>query len=67
MRWLRPLNLLVNGAMIAATPIGGGHFLFDVLVGGSGRRRLDLCGPLERRQPRDTRPRQGVNPQESFN
>ena len=33
MRWLRPLNLLVNGAMIAATPIGGGHFLVDVLGG----------------------------------
>jgi len=33
MRWLRPLNLLVNGAMIVATPIGGGHFLVDVLAG----------------------------------
>jgi hypothetical protein len=33
MRWFRPLNLLVNGAMIAATPIGGGHFLVDVLAG----------------------------------
>jgi hypothetical protein len=33
LRWLRPLNLLVNGAMILATPIGGGHFLVDVLAG----------------------------------
>jgi hypothetical protein len=33
MRWLRPLNLLGNGAMLLATPIGGGHFLVDVLAG----------------------------------
>ena len=33
MRWLRPLNLLANGAMVLATPIGGGGFLVDVLAG----------------------------------
>jgi uncharacterized membrane protein YwaF len=32
-RWLRPLNLLVNGAMICATPAGGGHYFIDVLAG----------------------------------
>jgi hypothetical protein len=32
-RWLRPFSLLGNGAMILATPIGGGHFLVDVLAG----------------------------------
>jgi membrane-associated phospholipid phosphatase len=32
-RWFRPLNLLCNGAMIAATPVGGGHYLVDVIAG----------------------------------
>ena len=49
MRWLRPLNLLVNGAMVLATPIGGGGFLVDVLAG-IYRRCLDLRGALDRRQ-----------------
>jgi PAP2 superfamily protein len=33
LRWLRPLNLLCNGAMLVATPIGGGHFFADVIAG----------------------------------
>jgi hypothetical protein len=33
MRWLRPLNLLCNGAMLVATPVGGGHYLVDVIAG----------------------------------
>jgi uncharacterized membrane protein YiaA len=32
-RWFRPLNLLCNGVMIAATPVGGGHFFVDVIAG----------------------------------
>ena len=32
-RWFRPFNLLINGAMICATPAGGGHYLIDVLAG----------------------------------
>lgn len=32
-RWVRWLALLPNGAMLVATPIGGGHFLVDVLAG----------------------------------
>jgi PAP2 superfamily len=32
-RWLRLFNLTINGAMLVATPIGGGHFLIDVLAG----------------------------------
>jgi hypothetical protein len=32
-RWFRPLNLLCNGAMILATPVGGGHYFVDVIAG----------------------------------
>ena len=32
-RWIRWLALLPNGAMLIATPIGGGHFLADVIAG----------------------------------
>ncbi|WP_315769001.1 phosphatase PAP2 family protein [Bradyrhizobium sp. SZCCHNR2012] len=32
-RLFRPVNIGVNGAMLIATPIGGGHFLIDVLAG----------------------------------
>jgi membrane-associated phospholipid phosphatase len=31
--WLRPPVLLLNIAMIAATPIGGGHYFVDVIAG----------------------------------
>jgi membrane-associated phospholipid phosphatase len=32
-RWLRIIGLLWNAVMVAATPIGGGHFLADVASG----------------------------------
>jgi uncharacterized membrane protein YiaA len=32
-RWLRPLNILCNGAMLFATPVGGGHYFVDVIAG----------------------------------
>ncbi|MBR0742247.1 phosphatase PAP2 family protein [Bradyrhizobium liaoningense] len=32
-RWLRAVGLLWNAVMVAATPIGGGHFLADVAAG----------------------------------
>ena len=32
-RWLRPLNIFINTAMICATPAGGGHYFIDVLAG----------------------------------
>ena len=32
-RWLRPLNLFCNGAMLVATPVGGGHYFIDVIAG----------------------------------
>ena len=31
--WIRWLALLPNAAMLVATPIGGGHFLADVIAG----------------------------------
>lgn len=31
--WMRPLALMANGLMLAATPIGGGHYFVDVLAG----------------------------------
>src|SRR5262249_14325691 len=33
LRWVRPFSLAVNGLMLVATPIGGGHYLVDVLAG----------------------------------
>jgi hypothetical protein len=32
-RWLRPLNIFCNGAMMVATPVGGGHYFIDVIAG----------------------------------
>jgi PAP2 superfamily len=32
-RWLRPLNIFCNGAMLVATPVGGGHYFIDVIAG----------------------------------
>ena len=32
-RWLRPLALLINGAMLAATPLNGGHYFIDLIAG----------------------------------
>jgi hypothetical protein len=32
-RWMRPLALLANGAMLASTPIDGGHYFVDLIAG----------------------------------
>lgn len=32
-RWLRPIVLFVNGLMLAATPINGGHYFVDLIAG----------------------------------
>lgn len=32
-RWVRPLNVTVNGLLIASTPIGGGHYFIDLIAG----------------------------------
>jgi PAP2 superfamily len=58
LRWARPLNLALNGTMLVATPICGGHYLVDVLAGvalaiGSiyaarhGARIFDMSGQTE--------------------
>ncbi len=31
--WMRPFALIANGAMLAATPMGGGHYFVDVFAG----------------------------------
>ena len=32
-RWFRPLIVLANGLMLAATPINGGHYFIDLIAG----------------------------------
>lgn len=32
-RWIRPIALLANGAMLASTPVDGGHYFSDILAG----------------------------------
>src|SRR5262249_35388893 len=32
-RWMRPVALLANGAMLASTPIDGGHYFIDLIAG----------------------------------
>jgi PAP2 superfamily len=32
-RWMRPIVVLAFGAMLAATPINGGHYLIDIIAG----------------------------------
>ena len=32
-RGLRPIVILVNGVMLAATPLNGGHYFIDVIAG----------------------------------
>jgi len=32
-KWLRPVTLLANGTMLAATPIVGGHYFVDIFAG----------------------------------
>jgi PAP2 superfamily len=34
-RWMRPIALLANGAMLASTPIDGGHYFVDLIAGGA--------------------------------
>jgi hypothetical protein len=31
--WMRPIVLVANGAMLLATPLGGGHYFVDVFAG----------------------------------
>jgi hypothetical protein len=33
LRWSRPIVVLVNGIMLAATPLNGGHYFIDVIAG----------------------------------
>ena len=32
-RWMRPIAILANGAMLAATPVDGGHYFIDLIAG----------------------------------
>lgn len=32
-KWMRPVALLANGAMLAAKPLNGGHYFIDVVAG----------------------------------
>jgi hypothetical protein len=32
-RWMRPIALVANGAMIVATPVNGAHYLIDIVAG----------------------------------
>lgn len=32
-RWARPVVVIVNGAMLASTPVGGGHYFIDLIAG----------------------------------
>ena len=31
--WMRPIALLANGAMLASTPVDGGHYFIDLFAG----------------------------------
>jgi hypothetical protein len=33
LRWFRPIAILANGAMLASTPIDGGHYFIDLIAG----------------------------------
>src|SRR5262249_53845181 len=33
LRWARPLLVFINGMMLAATPLNGGHYFVDVIAG----------------------------------
>jgi hypothetical protein len=57
-RWMRPLALLANGAMLASTPVDGGHYFIDLVAGIAiailaviAARRMGLL--LERRAAAD--------------
>ena len=54
-KWMRPVALLANGAMLAATPLNGGHYFIDVFAGAAiavlaiiAARRI--CQIIARRQ-----------------
>jgi hypothetical protein len=32
-RWMRPIAILANGAMMASTPVDGGHYFIDLFAG----------------------------------
>jgi PAP2 superfamily protein len=32
-RWARPVVVIINGAMLASTPVGGGHYFIDLFAG----------------------------------
>ncbi len=32
-RWMRPIAIVANGAMLASTPIDGGHYFIDIAAG----------------------------------
>lgn len=32
-RWIRPVVVIVNAAMLASTPVGGGHYFIDIFAG----------------------------------
>jgi hypothetical protein len=32
-RWARPVMVILNGAMLASTPVGGGHYFIDLIAG----------------------------------
>jgi hypothetical protein len=32
-RWMRPIAIIANGAMLASTPIDGGHYFIDLAAG----------------------------------
>jgi hypothetical protein len=32
-RWMRPVAVIANGAMLASTPIDGGHYFIDLIAG----------------------------------
>jgi PAP2 superfamily len=32
-RWARPVVVIVNAAMLASTPVGGGHYFIDLIAG----------------------------------
>jgi hypothetical protein len=48
--WMRPVALLANGLMLAATPIDGGHYFIDVFAGlAVAAAAIWLAGLISRR------------------
>jgi PAP2 superfamily len=66
--WLRPAALIVNFAMLLATPLMGGHYFVDIIAGGAvaalavaAAKRLSLC-VKENARSAPTRARPSVLP-----